>query len=129
MNSELESVIRRDPGRRGLASYRDAAGRTLLAGHLESAARDLLEHGGRVLIVTGFAIRANDGVRAETDGPPGAIYLAAMLRAAGIAVAIATDGVGAPVVLAGLIAAGLPTNLLIEFPQASNDAVTRGEIV
>src|SRR5437868_2848656 len=93
--SQLEAVTRRDPAKRGLASLRDECGSALLSGALESAARELAQHGRRVLIVTGFAIVTPDGVAAETDGPPGAIYLAAMLRAAEIDAVPASDCYGA----------------------------------
>jgi D-glutamate cyclase len=110
----LEAAVRRDPARRGLASYADANGATLLAGDLQRAARDLAESGTRVLIVTGFCVVMPEGVTAETDGPPGAIFLAAMLRAVDIDARIATDRYGAPLVRAGLDAAVMPSDVLVE---------------
>lgn len=116
----LEQVIRHDPGHRGLASYVDDDGKPLLAGELQVAAEDLAGRGTRVLVVTGFCILLPDGtVTAETDGPPGAIYLAAMLRAAGIEATIATDDLGAPLVRAGLAAAQLPRDVLVASPADS----------
>jgi hypothetical protein len=118
--TRLEQVVRRDPARRGLASYVDDDGRTLLAGELRAAADELISRGSRVLVVTGFCILLHDGtVTAETDGPPGAIYLAAMLRAAGIDATIATDDLGAPLIRSGLIAAQLPSEMLVAEPQGS----------
>ena len=117
--TRLEQVIRRDPGKRGLASYVVDDGRALLTGELQNAAKSLAARGSRVLIVTGFCIVLPDGTTtAETDGPPGAIYLAAMLRAAGIDAVIATDDLGGPLVRAGLAAMQLPRALLVDAESA-----------
>jgi len=105
-----------------LASYRDESGQILLAGALQAAAVDLATHGTQALIVTGFCVMADAGPTAETDGPPGAVYLAAMLRRVGIEAAVSTDAVGAPVVREGLSAAGLPESLLVEIPLDASDA-------
>jgi hypothetical protein len=130
--THLDGLIRQDPAGRGLASYRDDAGRAL-ASDLEAAARDLAESATRVLLVTGFAIVTPDGVRAETDGPPGAIFLAGMLRACDVEVDIATDAPAAPLVLAGLRVASqanpqLADVALIELP-ASFDLAHRDAIL
>lgn len=128
--TRLEQVVRRDPARRGLASYVDEHGRLLLEGELRQAADDLAARGSRVLIVTGFCVVLPDGtVTAETDGPPGAIYLAAMLRAAGIEASITSDRFGVPLVRAGLIAAKLPTEMLVESPVGSYSHVVAIERV
>lgn len=118
----LDALVRNDPAGRGLATYRDADGRAL-SSDLEAAARDLAETATRVLLVTGFAIVTPDGVRAETDGPPGAIFLAGMLRACDVEVDIATDAPAAPLVLAGLRIASqahpqLADVALIELPAS-----------
>ena len=118
----LDALVRNDPAGRGLASYRDAGGRAL-SSDLEAAACDLAETATRVLLVTGFAIVTPDGVRAETDGPPGAIFLAGMLRACDVEVDIATDAPAAPLVLAGLRVASISNPqladvALIELPAS-----------
>ena len=97
----LEATIRRDPAGRGLASFNDADG-PLLIGHLENAARDLAEGRGWAAIVTGFAIRTEAGPIAETDGPPGAIYLKQMLEASGMKTRLVSDPIGEPVIDAGM---------------------------
>jgi hypothetical protein len=87
----LEALIRQDPRRRGVASYR-REGQWLAAGMLERAARDLAQSEGAVAIVTGFCVADVDPPVAETDGPPGALYLARALSALGREVALVSDG-------------------------------------
>jgi D-glutamate cyclase len=121
--AQLEATIRRDPGDRGLASFRDGEGRLLCARHLEKSAKDLLrdeKSDRRVLIATGFCILTDDGPAAETDGPPGAIYLVDRLRQARIDVVVATDRYAMPLLRAGFEAAGLTPPLLLEFPVGAD---------
>ncbi|MBX3442447.1 MAG: DUF4392 domain-containing protein [Planctomyces sp.] len=84
----LESLIRRDPGQRGLLA---ALGDIHPLGHLRGAAESLVERDGPVAIVTGFAIPLPHGPVAETDGPPGAVMLADVLRRLGRSVTLVTD--------------------------------------
>ncbi len=77
----MDVLIRRDPGSRGLASK-------ARANPLEAAARSL-SGAGRVLIATGFCVRAF--MIGETDGPLGAAILADTLAGLGIEVGIVTD--------------------------------------
>ena len=62
----IETISRRDPGGRGLAAH-------VTQEQLLPAARELMT-GTRIVIVTGFCIRAV--MAGETDGPPGALALA-----------------------------------------------------
>ena len=62
----IESTSRRDPGERGLAAHAERD-------RLLPAARELMD-GERIIIVTGFCIRA--AMIGETDGPPGALAVA-----------------------------------------------------
>jgi D-glutamate cyclase len=127
--AQLEATIRRDPGERGLASYRDADGKWLCAGHLEKTANELAQgRRGCVLIATGFCILTEEGPKAETDGPPGAIYLADRLRQSGYDVVIVTDRYAAPLVRAGFDAAGMTTPILLECPIGANSDEVREEI-
>lgn len=91
--SALEAIVRQDPSGRGVAGYRHD-GQWLAAGMLERAARDLAERGDAVAIVTGFCVADLDPPMAETDGPPGALYLARALLALGKKVALVSDGSG-----------------------------------
>lgn len=96
---EFERFIHRDPARRGLISSEateagQAAKTTerLGRGQLASAAIDLAQHARRVAIVTGFFIPHSQPPSAETDGPPGSLFLAHCLQALGIDAAVITDG-------------------------------------
>lgn len=72
---ELESTIAVDPGNRGI-------GHLLLKDELLKAALSL-SHARSVLVTTGFPTHFNHEPPEETDGPPGAIALAAFLQALG----------------------------------------------
>ncbi|MEV6368895.1 glutamate cyclase domain-containing protein [Micromonospora musae] len=100
--TELARVAAREVGR---GSEKLAVPTT---GALLAAARSLA--GTRALdaaVLTGFFIPAADPPAAETDGPIGAVQLAAALRALGGRVRLTTDAPCAPVVEAA-IAAGAP---------------------
>jgi hypothetical protein len=88
--AQLERLVRRDPARRGLIGTEERLG-PLCPGHLARAARDLCVPGARTAIVTGFFIPAAEPPSAETDGPPGAVLLAAVLRGLGHEVLLVTD--------------------------------------
>jgi hypothetical protein len=74
-----------------------------------------------VAIVTGFCVALPDRVTAETDGPPGALYLAQTLRALGVEVAIVTDRAAAPILAAGAELVGLGREVVHEFPTDEID--------
>lgn len=112
----LEAIFHRDPTGRGLASYR-RSGLPLDAGQLAAASFHLASHATHVAIVTGFGVMTADGVAAETDGPPGALYLARALRALECRVTLVTDHVALPVLAAGCKFAGLDPQCLVEFPM------------
>ncbi len=110
----IETLCRRDPGARGLASFAETS-------DLLAAATDLLAS-PRVLLVTGFCVRA--AMIGETDGPPGTLALADALRALDKEVLLITDEHSS-----GLIAAGSPVFGGAPFPllvlsrdQAAADA-------
>jgi hypothetical protein len=69
-----------------------------------------------VAIVTGFAIPQADPPAAETDGPPGALYLAKTLSELGIEAVLITDEYGLPILEAGCQHWDLPTNRVLCFP-------------
>ena len=124
----LESLVRFDPARRGLASACDARGLPLCLGDLRRAAEHLVLHGHRVLIVTGFAVVVKDRVTAETDGPLGALFLASILQAAGFEIKIATDRYAADILRAGCQQIGLPQASVTEFPQTADNQASREAI-
>jgi hypothetical protein len=88
--AKFEALIRRDPARRGLISSEAEFG-PLCPGHLGAAAMHLAGHARTVVIVTGFFIPRGDPPAAETDGPPGALFLAKALLDAGIRTVVVTD--------------------------------------
>lgn len=77
----LEKAIRKNLDKRGMGDIK-------LKGELKNAAEDLLSS-TVVFIVTGFVIR--DTLKGETDGPLGAISLAAALEQLGKEVVFITD--------------------------------------
>lgn len=87
---EIEDSIRFDPAGRGLLSG-SCAGPDLGRGHLAAAAQSIVQDGGLIGIVTGFAIPTPSGPLAETDGPVGSIVLAQILNALGLEVCLISD--------------------------------------
>lgn len=88
--AELERVIRRDPAQRGLIGSEGDFG-PLCPGHLFQAAAHMAEHAVSVAVVTGFFIPAGTPPAAETDGPLGAVFLAAVLNRLGVDSTVLTD--------------------------------------
>ncbi|XP_036061717.1 D-glutamate cyclase, mitochondrial isoform X2 [Onychomys torridus] len=80
---ELESTIAIDPGNRGI-------GHLLLKDELLQAALSL-SHARSVLVTTGFPTHFNHEPPEETDGPPGAVALAAFLQALGKETSLVVD--------------------------------------
>lgn len=103
---DLEAVAAREVGR----------GSTLLLryteGNLEKAAASLLERRADVSILTGFFI----GSAAETDGPIGAVQLAAAIIHSGGTASIVTDHHCFPVLDVAVRAAGVATKVLTKRP-------------
>ncbi|MDC7220282.1 MAG: DUF4392 domain-containing protein [Spirochaetales bacterium] len=100
--AEIEEIIQRDPGNRGLANW-------AVQGHLLPATESLLQ-GNHILLTTGFYIM-NAG-EIETDGPPGAIVLADALIKLGKTVTILVDNHSLKIMEAGLKALNCPAELL-----------------
>lgn len=103
---DIDSLIRRDPARRGLIASEAQFG-PLCPGHLAQAARSLAATGRNVGIVTGFFVPAANPPAAETDGPPGAVFLAAVLEGIGVETMLVTDQNCASAVRAAVTAARL----------------------
>lgn len=111
----LEAVVHCDPAGRGLASFRQAAA-PLDAGQLRGAAVHLAGHAAAVAIVTGFCAQVKDDITAETDGPPGALYLARALLALGVDVLLISDRYALPLIEVGCDLWQLDRKILVEFP-------------
>ncbi len=122
----LESLTHLDPAGRGLAGYvvgnLYGSPQYLDSGQLQLAATDLAAHGKVICIVTGFGIRTPAGPRAETDGPPGAIYLARVLEQLGCEVVLLTDAFAVPVLEAGSQFAGLKSVTIQVVPLGDEPA-------
>lgn len=89
--AQIEDILRQDPGGRGLMAGLPRERLPQLA--------DELARAQRVLIVTGFPI-TGCGI-GETDGPPGAVNLAALFHALGKKVCLVTDPLSQALVAAG----------------------------
>ncbi|MCX7699857.1 MAG: DUF4392 domain-containing protein, partial [Gemmataceae bacterium] len=98
----LWNLIQRDAGNRGLA--RDPAENlfTALPGDLAAACVSLAESGQHVGIVTGFFIPTARPPAFETDGPAGAVWLAAVLGHLGFYVTLFAAESLEPALRAGL---------------------------
>ncbi len=108
----MHDLLARDPARRGLTGINGNHN-----GHLtlEQAARSLAS-AKKVAIVTGFFIPDAPQPAAETDGPPGAIYLALALAELGIEPILISDSFGVPLLEAACDARQLPRSWVMSFP-------------
>lgn len=97
-------------------------GNPLCAGHLQKAAEDLANRAATVGIVTGFCIVDAKPPVAETDGPPGALFLARALRLLGIDVALVTDRYARPAFEVGCDFLGIPRTAIHEIPLEDANA-------
>src|SRR5206468_848865 len=117
--SALCDVIQEDVGCRGLRADPHDNLVTATAGDFAAACRSIADTPRpRLAVVTGFTIPGTTPPTAETDGPPGALFLARALVPIGIGVALAADGTAVPALAAGLAACGLAGQVpLVELPD------------
>ena len=99
----ISELVRQDPGQRGFATLVDQS-------PLQRAA-ELLLHGNRIVIVTGFCIRA--AMIGENDGLSGSLALADALRELGKEVELVTDRHSAALLAAASPLFGKPFPTLI----------------
>jgi D-glutamate cyclase len=115
----LRDCIQVDVGHRGLA--RDPADNLFTAcpDDFAAACRSIADHPApRVGIVTGFMIPTVDPPTGETDGPPGALFLAQILHQVGIPSVLLSDAAGYSALRAGVAHLGLTTAVpLIDLPM------------
>lgn len=113
----LRDAVGRDPGGRGLAT--DPADNLLTAHPTDFAAacHSLADTpNAHLLVVTGFHIpSAGCG---ETDGPPGALFLARTLPTLGVRVTLASDDAGFAALRAGVEMLGLAGVEVVPLPLA-----------
>jgi hypothetical protein len=108
------------------ATHVDLAGRNLAgltvggrpwdADQLAAAAKSLAQRGRQVIIVTGFCRLSAAGMTAETDGPPGALFLARALASVGVDPVLVTDRYAIPLLEAGCEHFGLSRAIVHEMP-------------
>lgn len=136
--SEIETLIRRDPARRGLiGADGDGPGK----GELARAATILAESPTAVGLITGFFVPQRnrlDGTteqqaappqphplsrgNAETDGPPGTAMLADVLTELNIPVTVITDELCEPVVRSACTESAISRYEIIASPARVHDA-------
>lgn len=110
--ARIEVLARHDPGSRGLASFASSR-------ELQASAAELLR-GQRIIIVTGFCIRAAQV--GETDGPPGALAIADALRRLGKEVVLVSDRYSSGLLAAGSALLAAPFEMVdLELPQPHAD--------
>lgn len=124
---EIDRLIRRDPARRGIATVQ-LAGRPLAEGGLAQAAESLASNATSVAIASGFAVVDEAGPRAETDGPPGAVFLASALYSLGIEVALLSDAVASDALRFGCEMLSLDPAIVIECPFEAEDPAALARI-
>ncbi|MSR53193.1 MAG: DUF4392 domain-containing protein [Gemmataceae bacterium] len=91
----LRDIVQVDVGNRGLARDPNDNLFTACPDDFANACRSLTEHSNpHVGIVTGFMIPSVDPPTGETDGPPGALFLAHVLAKLGIRVFLQSDDAG-----------------------------------
>jgi len=91
--SAIRDVVQVDIGKRGLARDLEYNLINAFPDDFVNACRSIAEHPSpNVAIITGFYIAAGKPPAAETDGPPGALYLARGLSSFGVPVMLLTDG-------------------------------------
>ena len=121
-----EALLRQDPGSRGVSNFRHE-GKWLAPGAWKSAAESLAAGTGAVAIVTGFAVPLGEQVVGETDGPPGALFLARALLELGREVWLISDEYGRPLLECGCDLWQLGRDKILTFPfdSAHPQAVER----
>lgn len=120
----LERVMHADPAGRGLASF-SYQGDSLDSGQLQAATMQLVRSARAVGIVTGFSVVVDGVISAETDGPPGALFLARALSQLGVEVALISDCYGVQLLEAGTRFWGLDRVTCHEIPFEA-DVAARG---
>jgi len=111
----LARLLRSDPSRRGIAGLR-GHGIPSVVQNLDYAAREFSQRARAVAIVTGFCVIDGDQVTCETDGPPGALYLARALLEFDVDVKLVSDAYGIPLIESGCDAWGLDRAIIAEIP-------------
>lgn len=99
--SKIDSIMREDPGKRGLIPS--------LPANPVAELSDALDGIKRAIVLTGFPIRLSESYIGETDGPSGTANIAFALERLGVEVLPMTDEEGYAVFKAALKAIGCKT--------------------
>ncbi len=118
--AQLDELIRRDPAQRGLIGTEREFG-ALCPGHLAAAAAELAENARSVGIVTGFFIPGGQPPAAETDGPLGTLFLAAVLEKLGVESHVITDNHCHPALQAAAEAMEFPNDRVHQTVISENE--------
>jgi len=119
----IRRIIQVDPGNRGLAAPGDRNAFSVRAEDLNRGALSLISppednFRTRVGIITGFSIPTEEFSAFETDGPPGALFLARTLQKLGMDVVLFGESSLLVALEAGLIQSGTAGTIrLVELPR------------
>lgn len=121
--AEIEALCTADVQQRNIGPLADH-----VQGNLASAAADIARHPKpHIAIISGFFLGGATPPNCETDGPPGAVLMAAGLTAAGVVCRLATDMASAPVLTATATAAGLSGRVPIDVIRSPTWPRANGE--
>ena len=117
------AAVQTDPGNRGLGELFAACPADFAA-----ACRSIADHPEPAVdVFTGFPVPTPTGFALETDGPPGAVFLAAALLPLGIPVAISAERAARSALSAGLRAAKRPAHKLTAWDPDPDPGGERSE--
>lgn len=121
---QLEWLIQTDPGLRGIHHISENNLCSFTRGYLLKSTQLLSNHPGcSVGIVTGFYIPSGNPPAPESDGPPGALFLARVLSRLGYSAVLITDSLCAEPLRQGLEFFNEKNIDVFEFPLNQSTAI------
>jgi hypothetical protein len=122
----MRDAVQIDPGDRGLAAVPGDNLFTACPGDFEAACRSIASEPNPALgVVTGFFIAHADPPCGETDGPPGALFLARALAPLGVKVTLFTDAFCHNALVVGVEACGLQGRVLVHTLPPTREEIER----
>jgi hypothetical protein len=126
----MRGAFQVDPGGRGLAVVPDDNLFTACPGDFAAACRSIASEPNAALgVVTGFFIAHADPPCGETDGPPGALFLARALTPLGVKVTLFTDSFCRNALEVGLEACGLQGRVPVHTLPPTREEIERDTLV